>query len=127
MGNDNAVCVWDTAALQLRGRLECAGPGMIPSVNQIASGPMLQLAGDGNIIAASDLRAKTFRLWDVASGPELAALPISHTVEEVPAPAVLVLPAGLARPTRGVAGTFALDHDGSQVAIAQIDGTIHLF
>jgi len=121
MGSDNAVCLWDIATGKLRERLVCPGPGRILRVNLRTSGPMLQFSGDGKIIAASDLRAKMFRLWDAASGRELAALPMSHTEEEIPGPAGLVLPAGLARPTRGIAGAFAAAHDGRQVAIAQID------
>lgn len=67
MGGDNAVCLWDTATGQLQRRLVCPGPSRVLRVNLKASGPMLQFSGDGTIIAASDLRAKVCRLWDVAS------------------------------------------------------------
>jgi WD40 repeat protein len=122
-GQEDNVCIWETGTGKLLHRLDCPrAPGSVDERFILTpQGRTLQFSGDGKTVALADLVSRICRSWDVASGNELPSIALTHSDEQ-----------GEAQPAfgptrRGVAGIFALSHDGRLVAQAQVkDHTIHL-
>jgi WD40 repeat protein len=130
LGDDNAICLWETATGKLQRRI--TWPRVAPTPNRrvtlTGQGPLLRFSGDGKVIAVMDARAFVHRFWQVASGEELSSIPLSYIQEEMELPAGVVPPPGAALPKRGVVGASALSHDGHLLALAQADkdNSIHV-
>jgi WD40 repeat protein len=87
-GNVGRICLWDAATGKLVRALEMAPPGDLPVA--IASrttfqGPALVFAADGKTLALADFASQRYRVWEVATGKELASAPMEQSEAE-PAP-----------------------------------------
>lgn len=129
LGSDGRIALWDVATGKPRRRWNTPRPNedaklaaaVLPSMN-------LFFSGDGSTLGIVDSTGRTCRLWNSATGAEIAAIPLNLTEDEVDPPVGVPVPAKkVALAKRAVPGAFALSHDGKLFASEQIkDHAIHV-